>query len=376
MLGLYLHIPFCVKKCAYCDFVSVEGNAKQDAYVSALCKEIELTGNMYGKAVDSIFIGGGTPSVLPARKLVEVLNRVKICFAVTEDAEITMEANPCSISAEKLELWKKAGVNRLSIGLQAAQDTHLQALGRVHTVDAFDRAFNDARKAGFENINIDVIYALPMQTLSEWEQTLFYVLYKKPEHISAYALKIEENTPMGQMQRRGELLAADEDSDLAMYHMAQDILGYRGFENYEISNFSIPGDECRHNLKYWNLRDYLGLGVAAHSCIDRLRFANTSDLDLYIKNMTEGKMQYEQSEFISDEESKLEYFMLKLRLKRGFMLYDYKNRFGEDFLDVFKKEFETAEREGLAKLKDDCIVPTARGFDLQNRLVGILIQNL
>ncbi len=376
MLGLYFHIPFCIKKCAYCDFVSTGQQSKIAPYMHALQKETELIGGMYNKAVDSVFFGGGTPSLIDEDYIGRIMDTVRRLFKFREDAEVTLEANPCSLTPGKLAAYQKAGINRLSIGLQAAQDQHLKTLGRQHTVAMFDEAFGMAREAGFENINVDAIYALPGQELAEWEETLFHILHKKPEHVSAYALKIEQGTPMARMVADGEITPADEDTDVRMYHMAQAILGNKGYTNYEISNFAIAGYECAHNLKYWNLKDYIGLGVSAHSCIERLRFANTENIDGYIKNMGKGALRYEQSDFIDDTERKVEYIMLKLRLKKGFLLYDYKSRFGEDFLLTHAQELKKACSEGLCVVKDDCVMPTKRGFDLQNRLVSILIEHM
>ncbi|MEG1753930.1 MAG: radical SAM family heme chaperone HemW [Christensenella sp.] len=376
MLGLYVHIPFCLKKCNYCDFVSVECKEWIDAYFCALKKEIEITGKMYKRKVDSVFFGGGTPSYPSARYIAGVLDNIRENYDLCEDAEITLEANPCSLTPHKLNMYRAAGVNRLSIGLQAAQENLLKTLGRSHTKEQFDAAFNAARAAGFSNINIDVIYAVPKQTPNDWIKTLQYVMEKKPEHISAYALKIESGTPIWRMVQEGELTAVDEDADIEMYHAAQELLEAHGYTNYEISNFAKDGCVCAHNMKYWNVRDYLGLGAAAHSCIDHMRFANTDNVEEYIERLSRGNLQYASSELVSDTERKLEYIMLKLRLKNGFTFYDYKSRFNEDFRSAYSQETDEAIRFGLAKTDDRSICPTRRGFDLQNQLVAILTKNL
>lgn len=376
MLGIYIHIPFCLKKCSYCDFVSIERPEMIDAYFAALKKEIELTGRMYTRKVDSIFFGGGTPSFPEARYLVDILEALRKNYTIEDDAEITMEANPCSLTAHKLKIYREAGINRLSIGMQAAQDSLLKTLGRQHTGGQFDTAFGLAREAGFSNINIDAIYAVSGQEMSEWRETLQSMLEKDPEHISAYAMKIEEGTPLAHAVRAGELSLVDEDTDAEMYHMAQAILKENGYVNYEVSNFAKEGYECAHNLKYWNVRDYLGLGTAAHSCVDHLRFANTEDVEEYIAQMKTGNMRYTSTELIGEQERKLEYIMLKLRLKSGFTFFDYKSRFNEDFREVFHEELMEALRFGLIEADDRGLRPTEKGFDLQNRLVSILIQNL
>lgn len=376
MLGIYLHIPFCLKKCSYCNFVSLERTELMDAYFCALKNEIGMTGRMYGRKVDSVFFGGGTPSFPPACYITETMDALRCAFDIEEDAEITLEANPCSLDARSLKEYRQAGINRLSIGMQAAQDRLLAVLGRQHTREQFECAYNLARDAGFSNINIDAIYALPGQESGEWGETLRFILKKEPEHISAYALKIEPETPLFHAVSAGAAVPADEDMDLAMYHMAQEILAERGFVNYEISNFAKEGFECMHNLKYWNVRDYLGLGAAAHSCMDQMRFSNTEDVEEYISDMQEGRLRYASSVLVPEKERKLEYIMLKLRLKKSFSFFDYKNRFDEDFREAFSREMEKVVSLGLAKTDGRGLYPTRRGFDLQNQLVSLLVCNL
>ena len=376
MLGIYLHIPFCLKKCSYCNFVSLERTELMDAYFCALKNEIGMTGRMYGRKVDSVFFGGGTPSFPPACYITETMDALRCAFDIEEDAEITLEANPCSLDARSLKEYRQAGINRLSIGMQAAQDRLLAVLGRQHTREQFECAYNLARDAGFSNINIDAIYALPGQESGEWGETLRFILKKEPEHISAYALKIEPETPLFHAVSAGAAVPADEDMDLAMYHMAQEILAERGFVNYEISNFAKEGFECMHNLKYWNVRDYLGLGAAAHSCMDQMRFSNTEDVEEYISDMQEGRLRYASSVLVPEKERKMEYIMLKLRLKNGFSFFDYKNRFDEDFREAFSREMEKVVSLGLAKTDGRGLYPTRRGFDLQNQLVSLLVCNL
>lgn len=376
MLGIYIHIPFCVKKCSYCDFVSLERPALMDAYFHALQTEIQITGRMYERKVDSVFLGGGTPSYPDARYIAQTLETLRTQFDVQDDAEITLEANPCSLSPQKLKIYRSAGVNRLSIGMQAMQDRLLNTLGRQHTNAQFNAAFCMARAAGFENINVDAIYAVPGQKVSEWEQTLLYLLEKAPEHISAYAMKLEQGTPLAQAVEAGELPVVGEDEDAIMYHMAQELLKEGGYVNYEVSNFAQEGRECAHNLKYWNVRDYLGLGAAAHSCVDHIRFANTEDVEEYIALLRAGNLRYASTELISEQERKLEYIMLKLRLKKGFTFFDYKSRFDEDFRAAFKDEMMEVVNLGLAEADDRGLRPTKKGFDLQNRLVSILVERL
>lgn len=377
MLGIYIHIPFCIKKCRYCDFVSTEQTALMGKYVDALLTEIELAGSMYSRRIaDSIFFGGGTPSLLSGADMGRIMCALKKCFRLDADMEVTVEANPGTLDAEKLKAYKAAGVNRISLGLQCAQNETLALLGRQHTAELFESAYDLARDAGFENINVDLIYALPGQTAQDVADTLRFALRKKPEHISAYALYIAEETPLYKMLQEGDLTEATQEEDRDQYHLVQRVLDEKGYNHYEISNFALPGCECRHNLKYWNLVDYLGLGVAAHSCIERVRFANTGDISEYILNMRSGSLQYPAYELIDDRNRKIEYLMLKLRLKKGFSLYDYRYKFGEDFLETFQTEFQTVVDFGLAQCEGGSIVPTAKGFDLQNVLVGNLTKNI
>ncbi len=376
MLGLYIHIPFCIQKCSYCDFVSLPGCAWEEDYIRALLKEIRLAGRLYKERVNTVFLGGGTPSLIKAENIVKIMNAVRGNFTVTEDAEVTVECNPSSMTVHKLRVYREVGVNRLSIGLQAEQGALLARLGRQHTAEQFDVSFEAARAAGFGNINVDVIYAIPGQTTDDWRETLFHVLYRHPEHISAYALHIETGTPMGQMLAAGAITPVDEDTDAEMYRLAQDILAEKGYENYEISNFALPGRECAHNLKYWNLRNYLGLGVAAHSCILRLRFSNTTDVERYIRQVQQNGLRYETWEMIGDDERKKEYLMLKLRLKKGFLLSEYKSLFEEDFLTAHGQQLEQTQQYGLAVLKEGRFMPTQKGFALQNQLVHLLTDSI
>lgn len=374
MLGVYIHIPFCVRKCAYCDFVSLEGLEKARAYADALIHEIHAAGKLYKQNVDTVFLGGGTPGALPEGMITELSTALRKSFAVKETAEITIETNPCVVTKIKLREYKEAGISRISLGLQAAQDPLLQILGRRHDVRQFDEAYALARTVGFDNINVDLIYAIPGQTMEDWEETLSHVLDLKPAHISAYALKIEQGTPMGSQLAAGDIVPFSEDEDALLYERAVQRLVENGYNHYEISNFALEGRECAHNLKYWNLKNYLGLGVAAHSNIERLRFANTEDVDGYIHQMRQGTLHYGRPDFINDEERKFEFIMLKLRLKDGFTFSEYKRLFHEDFQALYKAQLMKAQQEGLVEITDRRVCPTEKGFMLQNKLIGILTE--
>lgn len=376
MLGIYIHIPFCIKKCSYCDFVSVEGTVLADAYLLALEKEMELSAKLYKDDVDSVFIGGGTPGIWEAAQITKLMNALKAHFPITKDAEITIETNPGTVTPEKLAAYKACGINRISMGLQAMQPHLLELLGRQHTLQQFDVAYDMAIAAGFDNMNIDIIYAIPTQTMEDWQETLYHVLYKKPKHISAYALSIEPSTPLGRMLETGKIQQVDEDVDSDMYEAAQKLLSEKGYVNYEVSNFARGGYECRHNLKYWNMEHYLGLGVAAHSCVQRLRFANTAHLQKYIELMQRGTLQYASSQFIDEKSFRFEYIMLKLRLKQGIDFAEYKSLFQENFEKIYADALEKAQKYGLAKVERGKLMPTAKGFALQNQLAGLFVLSI
>lgn len=372
MLGIYIHIPFCVKKCNYCDFTSVEAGSLIPGYLSALKREIELSAKLYPDGADSVFIGGGTPGRLDEGCIADIMDCLRSYFPLADGAEVTIETNPCVVTQGKLAEYRSCGINRISMGLQAVQPHLLELLGRLHTQEQFDEAFDMAREAGFQNINADVMYALSGQTMEEWEATLYHLLYKKPEHISAYALSLEAGTPLCDMYEAGEIARTDEDTDAEMYAFAQNLLSERGYLNYEISNFARDGRVCAHNLKYWELQNYLGLGAAAHSFVNGMRFENTKDIEKYIAQLKTG-VRYESSKFIDKKEHLFEYIMLRLRLRNGIDFAAFKKEFGQDFEKRYAEGIEQAQRWGLAAVQDGRLCPTAKGFALQNKLAGIFL---
>ncbi len=376
MLGIYIHIPFCKKKCLYCDFASVEEEGIVADYFDALKKEIELTSKINKGVVNTIFIGGGTPSFVQAKYIGETLNLINKSFNLKENAEITIETNPNSLSLTKLKEYRSFGINRLSIGLQTTVEQTLKYIGRQHTLAHFESAYKNARQEGFSNINVDLIYALPYQTIRDFYNTLNYVIEQNPEHISAYSLKLEENTPLYNMYEKEEFKKADENTEVKMYHIAQNMLEDNGFTNYEISNFAKSGYECVHNLKYWNLKDYLGIGVSSASNIGNLRFSHDGDIAKYISNLKASKLIYDSNEILKQNGRKGEYIMLKTRLKRGINLNEYNRIFNSDFLAEFGDEVEKAKNLGLVKVIKNGVIPTKKGFDFQNKLTLILTQTL
>lgn len=311
-IALYIHIPFCRRKCRYCSFVSYEHReADIPAYVSALKNELEQRAG--GEHVTSIYFGGGTPSLLPAEPLGNLLNNIRSLFELDKAAEISIEANPGTVNQTYLSAIRELGVNRLSLGVQSLNDRELEMLGRIHTsAEAMDAA-KLARGAGFDNLNLDLVYGLPGQTSADWQTTLSDALAMVPEHLSLYALSLEPETPLYRMVANGQLPGIDPDLAADQYEFAEDALARHGYHHYEISNWAKPGKECRHNLVYWRNQPYLGVGAAAHSHIGRRRFANTTSLDKYLN----GTLSSEMDETISPDLEFAESAILGLRLDEG-----------------------------------------------------------
>lgn len=335
-LGLYLHIPFCRSKCAYCDFCSFADadEALMNEYTEALCLDMQdysRSADVY--RVDTVFIGGGTPTALPIKNLLKIIDSVYENFDVAEDAEFTIEVNPATVDEKELKKLNRAGVNRISIGLQSAHNSELKTLSRIHKREDFEAAFYAARDAGFENINIDIMYGLPGQNLTSFASTLEYVTSFKPEHISAYNLRIEPNTPFGRDASIAERLP-DEETQYEMYMTMAEYFKSQGYQQYEISNFSLPGRRCQHNLKYWHCQEYLGLGVAAHSYYGGKRIAYTDDINKYIDEMMEpGSISdiFAEEEVISVKAAQTEYIMLAMRLYEGVNPVKFEKHFGVSF---------------------------------------------
>ena len=355
--GLYVHIPFCLKKCAYCDFVSfVQGD--KNAYLDALCAELNA---WRGESVDSIFIGGGTPSCLDISQMERIFDCIKDCFEITTDCEWSIEANPKTLDTEKLRTMRSAGVNRLSVGVQSFSDSELKRIGRAHSSFEAAETLELARRAGFDNINIDLMSALPGQSVESFGQTLEKALSQKPEHISCYSLILEEGTPMFEENKRGTLNLPKEENERAMYALAQKKLAEAGYIQYEISNFAKHNRECRHNLKYWHCEEYIGVGLAAHSYINGERFFNTSDLDGYIA----GKRTAE-CERLTKEDMKAEFIIMALRLREGLSEREFRRRFGVGFYESYRDITDKFLKLGLME-------KTRGGFRLTNN--GICLSN-
>lgn len=374
-MELYLHIPFCARKCAYCDFLSFScGTEIQKRYVDRLIEEIKTaSAGFRDTTVTSVFVGGGTPSILSSGEIVRIFDALRNTFNIEETAEISMEANPGTVTKEKLLDYRRAGINRLSFGLQSADNAELKALGRIHTYEEFLESYHMARACGFENINVDLMSALPGQTVESWLETLKKVAALEPEHISAYSLIIEEGTPFYEMygEERGENLLPDEDSEREMYHRTKTVLKELGYERYEISNYAKPGFECRHNVGYWTNVPYLGLGLGASSYIDGCRFQNTSDMDEYLNG--EPGVRHEEM-VLSEQDMQEEYFFVGLRMVRGVSLKQFRERFGIPADQVYPGLLERLLREGVVERSGDMFRLTEYGMDVSNYVMAEFLQ--
>ena len=375
-MELYLHMPFCVRKCAYCDFLSFPSGAKtQRMYAKRLMEDIGVMGKRYGEIpVETIFIGGGTPSVPDSGLIVEIMEHVRHAFHVADGAEISMEANPGTVTREKLTDYRKAGINRLSFGLQSANDRELKLLGRIHTWAEFLESFTLARECGFANLNIDLMSALPGQTCESWKETLSRVTDLDPEHISAYSLIIEEGTPFGERygSEEGRKLLPDEDSERGMYHETKRFLKDCGYERYEISNYAKPGRECRHNIGYWTGVPYLGLGLGASSYLDGCRFTVNPDMKQYLE---EKPGMFTDIEKLTKKDMEEEFFYVGLRMTAGVSLSEFERRFGISAKEVYPGLMETFVKEKAARFEGDRFVLTDYGLDVSNYIMAQFLQD-
>ena len=367
-MGLYIHIPFCVKKCNYCDFLSAPSSKQvQIAYMDTLQKEIEEKAIAYKDwCVDTIFIGGGTPTSVPYETVVKMMDTVRAEFCLDKDCEITIECNPGTVTSEALKAYRAAGINRLSIGLQSADDELLKELGRIHTYEQFLETYTWARKAGFENINVDVMSGLPGQTLEKYEDTLRKVTELDIAHISAYSLIVEEGTPFFKLYEENKLDLPDEETERQMYYRTKEILGAAGFNRYEISNYAKKGCECRHNVRYWRREDYLGLGLGASSCMENVRFKNTDWLDEYVmENKYMDKCEVQE---LSKEECMEEFMFLGLRMTEGVSKTKFADTFDVTMDKVYGPVLSKLKEQKLIAEEGDLVCLTEYGLDVSNRV--------
>lgn len=419
-MELYIHIPFCARKCGYCDFLSFPSECgTQDRYVEALVREIRSFSGME-QSVSSIYIGGGTPSLLPAEKIAEIMHAVRETFYLEPDAEISMEANPGTVQPGSLSVYRRAGINRLSFGCQSADDGELKRLGRIHTYQAFRESFAYAREAGFSNLNVDLMSGLPGQTEESWERTLRRIAEAGPEHISAYSLIIEEGTPFyekyhgvsgliaggdpdarvreleeEQYHLRSEEVLPGEETERRMYERTEEILAGYGFHRYEISNYARSGRECRHNVGYWTGVPYLGLGLGASSFTGRLRFRNTDDFGTYLQTHAgeenDGSVRKlyggeslsveeigeilsesgrEEPEILGRGDRMAEFIILGLRMTSGIRKEEFSCRFGEDVMEVYGSTIRKYEAAGLLREEGGNLFLTRRGLSLSNTVMA------
>lgn len=372
-LGLYIHIPFCVKKCNYCDFLSAPGDdATKARYVDALCKEIagyKEVAKEYKLA--TVYFGGGTPSVLEISLIEKILSTMKASFAVDEAAEITMEVNPGTVSLDKLKRYIELGINRLSIGVQSSKEKELAILGRIHSFEEAKQTVLWARQAGFTNISLDLMSALPEQSLEDYMENVEAILSLNPEHISSYSLIVEEGTPFFDLYAEGmskETELPDEETDRAMYAYTKERLEQAGYERYEISNYAKPGYESRHNSSYWTGTEYLGVGLGASSLFTNARYHNETDLLTYIKEVTAGHDVRRETERLDIEEQMEEFMILGLRMMRGVSRQEFMKRFGKPIETVYGSALNKLEKQGLLSKEGDCIALTETGIDVSNQV--------
>ncbi len=372
-LELYIHIPFCIKKCNYCDFLSFPSNEeRREIYVQSLINEIEQTGKLLDKdayAVRSIFIGGGTPSLLSGKQIERIMLAVRNAFFIMEEAEITMETNPGTLTKENVFSYKKAGVNRFSMGLQSADDACLHLLGRIHTWEEFLKSYELARKAGFENINVDLMSGLPGQTVSIYRRTLEKVMALQPEHISAYSLILEEGTPFGESEEIQKKIP-DEETDREMYQLTKEVLAENGYERYEISNYAKQGYMCRHNAGYWQRREYLGFGLGASSLYGGMRFSNTHQMQEYLKESRNPDQIRQDVTVLSRNERIEEFMFLGLRMTEGISEKKFEENFDVRLMDVYGDILQKYEETGFMEHIETKWRLTRKGIHVSNHILA------
>ena len=373
-LGIYIHIPFCASKCGYCDFYSLAGCEKQmPIFHRALIDHlVESAPSIRNYEVDSIYFGGGTPSYYGAERLLELFDVLKLNGNVRVDTEVTVECNPDSMNFKELRELREEGVNRLSIGVQAMQDDLLKMIGRRHNTEQAREAYLAARRAGFDNISLDLMYGLPSQTKRDWADTLAQIVELHPEHISAYALKLEPGTRMYN-EYRGSPILPDDDEQADMYSYAAEMLERYGYRQYEISNFAAPGFESKHNLKYWNLDDYISFGPGAHSCVGNIRYSFVRDLKEYISGVRHKVSLVDEYEEITPLERSVEYIMLGMRTSRGISRRDYIDRCQCDWRPI-EQVLRAFEAKGWVRQTGDRWHFTVPGFLISNTLIGIMLE--
>ena len=397
-LEIYIHIPFCVKKCDYCDFLSAPADLEtKEKYVEALINEIKLNKNKMSEyVVDTVFIGGGTPSLLEENQISKIMSVLRDNCNMSENPEVTIECNPGTITESKLLEYKKSGINRISFGLQSANDEELKSIGRIHNYAGFLESYNLARKCGFDNINVDLMSALPGQTLKSYEETLNKVVRLEPEHISAYSLIVEENTLMYDRVKKAQIkginILPDEESERKMYYLTNNILRSNGYRKYEISNYSKPGKECKHNIGYWQRKEYLGFGIGAASLYKENRYNNISDINKYIEVLTnnikensinnvgnssevENQVNILNSivknlQQLTERDRMEEFMFLGLRMMEGVSMEKFEQYFGKTYMEVYGKVQKRMEDKRFLINDNGYVKLTEFGIDLSNYVMS------
>jgi oxygen-independent coproporphyrinogen-3 oxidase len=370
-MGIYIHIPFCLHKCEYCDFYSlpIVDPVVLEKYTCCVIKELQNRASSISSPLASIYLGGGTPSLLLPQQVERIINSVFDNYQPCSELEISMEVNPATVNIQDLKELRSAGINRLSVGVQSFADIDLKTLGRLHSGYEAEAALRDVVKAGFNNFSIDLIYGLPNQTLASWQDNLALAMNFNPQHISAYLLQLEESTPMAQKVRAGTLSLLDDELESGLFYTTLDFLAGQGYHHYEISNFARPGYECRHNLLYWQAREYLGIGCGAVSFINRQRFINQTKLKQYIENMmVDRPPQIEILETMMPRQLAADAIILGLRLTEGIKWEDFQDRFGIDIMEEYWDIIKTCQAQGLLEIEKDRIYLSQRAFFLSNQV--------
>jgi oxygen-independent coproporphyrinogen-3 oxidase len=369
-IGLYVHIPFCKKKCNYCDFCSYSDldSDTREGYIKALIREILSYRKEERIKADTVFFGGGTPSLLLPEEFGAICDAIEYSFEINRDAEFTIEANPKTLTKEKLSSYISRGVNRISIGLQTIHENERKMLGRIHNLDDFLHSYKIVCDAGITNISVDLMFGIPEQTIESFRESIDFVASSGVNHISLYGLIVEEGTPF--FETLDSLVLPNEDEEREMYFLMCEKLKNYGYEHYEISNFAKSGYASRHNLKYWQAHQYIGVGISAYSNFNGMRYGNSKMLSMYLND---SYLDFRDLDFLTDEDLAFEYAMLHLRLKDGFSLKDYKDRFGIDFLVSREEKIKYYENQGLLSVINDRIFLTEAGFFLSNTILSDLL---
>lgn len=372
MAGIYIHIPFCKQRCLYCAFYSSTLHSRLQEYCDALCRELEMRRNYIIGIVDTVYFGGGTPSTLTHEQLQKILGTIKRNYTLSPSAEITIEANPDDLTPEYLTTLRSLSFNRLSMGIQSFDDTQLKALGRRHTAERARQAVEDARVAGFNNISIDLMFALPSSTHAQWQESIQQAISLHPTHISAYNLTYEEETPLYRALQQGKINAIDEDENLKQFETLIDTLSVAGYRHYEISNFALPGYESRHNSSYWHDIPYLGCGAAAHSYDGKSRGWNVADIELYIRGIETGNPDFE-IEHLSENERYNDAIVTRLRTADGLPLEWFRHKFNKKLYDYLCRNIAPHIADGTLQESNGCVSLTHEGIFISDSIMRDLI---